>query len=92
MALIRLSCSLATTAGEVLAETKNPAQPVTTKSLTPACAMVGTSGRLATRSALVTARARSFPARICGSACVRLSNMKVVSPDTSEVVAGTEPR
>ena len=42
MTFARLACIFATTSGGVFAAPKNPSQPCTTKSFTPASAMVGT--------------------------------------------------
>jgi len=46
------------------------------KFLMPASCMVGTSGRLEARLPLDTANARNFPARICGTDVITVSNMK----------------
>ncbi len=50
-----------------LAQATKPCQEVTTKSGTPASAMVGTSGRVGKRCAEVTASARIRPSWITGT-------------------------
>ena len=54
--------------------------------------IVGTSGSCALRSALVTASARSLPARTCSITPVRLSTRKPTWFASSSVCAGAEPR
>src|SRR5438105_131781 len=57
----------------------------------PASCIVGTSGRLEARLPLDTAKARSFPARICGTDVMTVSNMKVSWPPSRSASAGALP-
>src|SRR5882762_7044576 len=61
------------------------------KFLMPASCMVGTSGRLEARLPLDTANARNFPARICGTEVMTVSNMKVSWPPSRSASAGALP-
>ncbi len=69
-----------------------PAQPLISKSGYPDSIMVGTSGSCGTRRALVTASARTFPARMCGSEGGTESTMMSTSPARSAVIAAAAPR
>src|SRR5216117_2446494 len=61
------------------------------KFLMPTSCMVGTSGRLEARLPLDTANARNFPARICGTEVMTVSNMKVSWPPSRSASAGALP-
>src|SRR5262249_3942689 len=58
---------------------------------TPASSMVGTSGRIATRFALVTASARKRPALICPDATGNVENATGVWPATTDCTIGPPP-
>jgi hypothetical protein len=77
--------------GEVPAGASRPNQELASKPLSagpPACSTVGTSGMRAERWALVTARALSLPALMCGMDEGRLSNITSMSPPTSPAGPG----
>ena len=71
-------------AGRTTSSPRSPARP--------ASAIVGSSGTAALRCALVTAKAFSLPALICGSAEGRLSNIRSIVPPIRSSSAGPEPR
>ena len=54
--------------------------------------MSGTSGSASIRLALVTAIARSLPARMCSIDDESVSNSTVTCPDSMSISAGPEPR
>ena len=62
------SCRRCSTAGGVPAGAIRAFHSEISQSLTPASAMVGTSGAAGERWALVTASARTLPPRACGRA------------------------
>ena len=77
----------------VPAGASRPNHELASKPLTgPASAIVGTSGKAALRSPLVTASAISLPALTCGSADGRLSNIRSIVPPIRSSSAGPEPR
>ena len=53
--------------------------------------MVGTSGIAATRRALLTPSAFSFPERTCGTICTRLPRLNCTCPPIVSVSAGPPP-
>jgi hypothetical protein len=53
--------------------------------------IVGSSGNAATGFSVVTARARTFPARICGTASSASANRKSTSPLRRASIAGPPP-
>jgi hypothetical protein len=57
----------------------------------PASAIVGTSGSCGSRSAVVTASARTLPGPICPIAEDAVANMYATSPDTTASTAGGAP-
>ena len=61
------------------------------KPSTPASIPVGTSGRAAMRCSVSTARARTFPARICGIAVVTGMTTSSTSPPIIAVIAWVTP-
>src|SRR6266850_2536571 len=80
-----------TIALDVPAGASTPCHCEMSKSLIPASCMVCTSGRDEARFALDTANARNFPARICGTEVMTVSNMKVSWPPSRSASAGALP-
>ena len=84
--------SLSTIGRGVLAGAKMPYQPSIAKSGKPDSSMVGRSGAEGERVAQVWASALTLPARACGRADGRLSNMKVTRPLIRSGMAAELPR
>src|SRR3990167_403802 len=83
--------SVVTTAAGVPAGAKSPYQVLTSKSLKPDCATVGTSGRDELRWAEVTASGRSLPALIWPIAEGRDDTSRSTLPASASISAGLEP-
>ena len=60
--------------------------------LNPACSMVGTSGRIFMRLALVTPSALIAPVRTCGAAVAGLRNPISICPPSRSCITGPAPR
>src|SRR4051812_23747970 len=78
-------------AGGVPAGASKPCQGAVLKSLMPASASVGTSGRYGTRSLPEVPRTRTFPPLMYGITVGGVVNMSCTSPDTIAVNAGAPP-
>src|SRR3712207_3498427 len=68
-----------------------PYQVTDSKFLRPASIIVGNSGTIGERFALVTARAFNFPDLTCGMPESTVANMKSDSPLNTAVIAGRPP-
>ena len=64
---------------------------LTSKPGSPACAAVGTPGRVPTGCAVVVASARSLPLRMCGCAAGAVSIIICTWPPIRSVIAGPLP-
>ena len=83
---------LSTTAAGVPGGATSTNQVIERKPGTPASATVGSSGTLAVRSALATARMRTLPARHCGTDVVSVSKNMSMWPAITSLSAGSAPR
>src|SRR5262249_62215856 len=87
-----LDANVQTIDGGVALGTTSPAPEQTTKSGTPASAIVGTFGNVGHRSAEVTASARIVPDSICEMCEARLSTAKLTSPANIAGMVCAAPR
>ncbi|CFN52019.1 Uncharacterised protein [Bordetella pertussis] len=82
---------MATTSAGVPAGASRPYQPTASKSATPACAMVGTSGSTAERSGVLMPRATSRPDLTSGATEASDENAMSTCPPATSVLAGPSP-
>src|SRR5215203_2909670 len=92
IAALRAACSRWTISLGVFAGAYTAVHPDDLKSCTPEACMVGTSGSTERRSRVVTARARSAPAFMCGSRVETLSHVTSTRPAMRSPTPSEVPR